>query len=386
MAEIHCRHFNGYKPCGLSEDCSQTCSHRDIPNRRIAIIQLEAMGSVLRATTLLPAILRKYPKVHVTWITKKPSDQLLLNNPLIDRLMTTSAEDLQSLSCLHFDAVFCLDKSLLSGGILKQMSFDTLFGFRIDARSGSAVPATAAAEELWQLGLSNQKKFFVNQKTEQQLMVEALELGPYCRDPYVMELSCLEWEVAQLRRKLWAPRGQKVLGLNTGCSAVIPYKKLSVDFHRRLIEHFSRRKDIKIVLLGGPEDTERNREIAYNLSHVILSPTQSGLRDGLCSVQACDVVVSGDSLGMHMAIALHKFVIAWFGPTCQQEVDLYDRGEKIISKAACSPCWKRYCDKKTMCYDMVDFDQVIAAIERGLLCESSLSKQLLSETSFFPSP
>ena len=47
-------------------------------------------------------------------------------------------------------------------------------------------------------------------------------------------------------------------------------------------------------------------------------------------MNACDIVVSGDSLGMHMAIGLKKWVVAWFGPTCHQEIDLYDRGAKFL--------------------------------------------------------
>ena len=50
----------------------------------------------------------------------------------------------------------------------------------------------------------------------------------------------------------------------------------------------------------------------------------------------CDVVISGDSLGMHMAIALSKHVVAWFGPTSPQEIDLYDRGVKLLADRLCT--------------------------------------------------
>src|SRR5690606_3919172 len=114
----------------------------------------------------------------------------------------------------------------------------------------------------------------------------------------------------------------------------------------------ARLRDSVIVLLGGREDREDHVEIARQTS-VILSPTDRGLRDGLISMGACDLVFSGDSLGLHMAIALRKWVVAWFGPTCEQEIDLYGRGVKLRTKAHCSPCWKRDCQQPVMCYDQV---------------------------------
>jgi heptosyltransferase-2 len=85
----------------------------------------------------------------------------------------------------------------------------------------------------------------------------------------------------------------------------------------------------------------------------------------MVSVAACDTVVSGDSLGMHLAIGLRKWTVAWFGPTCEQEIDLYGRGRKILSAASCGPCWKRSCARETMCYDLVSIDQLAEAALQG---------------------
>ena len=55
------------------------------------------------------------------------------------------------------------------------------------------------------------------------------------------------------------------------------------------------------------------------------------------------VVVTSDTLGMHLAIALKKKIVALFGPTCPQEIDLYDRGVKLFTSAPCAPCYKQTC-------------------------------------------
>jgi heptosyltransferase-2 len=358
-----CRFFNGYKPCGKNTDCCDACPSKNIPSSRILIIHLEALGAVLRSTALLAPIKRKFPNSHITWITQKPAEQLLLSNPLIDLVLNFEMGDILALQSLKFDATFCIDKSLKACALANQIQTELLYGFKT-SDAGAILPATDSAEELWSLGLSDQKKFFENEKTENQLICEALELGPYSKDHYLLKLSPSEKSESQKRREEWAPQKQTIIGINTGCSHVISYKKLSVEAHRLLIEKISEQTNFKIVLLGGKEDSARNALIAKDLD-VIQSPTEQGLRDGIISIEACDILVSGDSLGMHIGIALQKWSVAWFGPTCSQEIELYDHGIKVLSQAPCGPCWKRVCDKTSMCYDLVSTDELFTAIMQG---------------------
>lgn len=383
MAVIDCRHFNGYKPCSQisindkkNHKCDLNCSSKDVPQISILIIHLGALGAVVRSTSILRAIKRKYPSSMITWITDSPAHHLLRNHPIIDRVLVTNEPDLLQLGALQFEVGLVIDKSLKAIGILNRTSVDKVFGFQANPRNGAIIPATAAAEELWQLGLDNHKKFFENTKSEMQLILEALELGNFRRDEYWLPLTSAEEQESFLRREQWLQRRNKkqIIALNTGCSPVIPYKKLTVDYHRRLIARIlSEFPQAEIVLLGGPEDTDRNAQIAQGFP-IISSHTESGLRDGLISIAACDVVVTGDSLGMHMAISQKKQVIAWFGPTCAQEIDLYERGYKILAQSPCSPCWKRTCEKNIMCYDQVSLEEIINALES--CCANSLSGRL----------
>lgn len=340
----------------------------------------------MRSTSLLPAMARRYPGAHITWITKAPA--LLKHVEQIDRLLTLDSEDLLKLAALEFDVALVIDKSLVAEGLLRQTRVKEVRGFVTEPTHGAIVAASVAADELWQLGLSDHAKFFVNQKTEQQLVHEALELGPFTRDEYIVSFSDEEKSLRDVRRTLWSRGQAPIIGINTGCSGVLPHKKLSIEGHRQLLQLLQQHPVLSlspVVLLGGREDSERNEAIAPDHS-VILSPSTRGLRDGLVSVAACDLVVSGDSLGMHMAIGLGKWVVAWFGPSCAQEIDLYGRGRKILTQAPCSPCWKRDCHKAIMCYDQVDFAHVIGALEEGLQWHISSSKPPSPAISFSPSP
>lgn len=384
MYQTRCRHFSGYKPCSKNTECNEACPSRDIPEKYILIVHQEAIGAVLRSTALLPAIKRKYPSSHITWVTRSPSHHILKNNPHIDRILTTSNEDLLALEALRFDAGFVIDKDLSSVGIARRVPVKEIFGFLADPVNGALLPANEKAFELWELGVNNPKKFYENQKPETQLICEALEL-PYFRDSYSYFFTEAERVVVQKRYKTWSAGKRLVVGINTACSPKMNARKFTLDGHKELIKKLSKLgPKIQIVLLGGPTETDFNESLKGK--NVLLSPTTMGLRDGMMSVGACDVIISGDSLGMHMGIALKKWVIAWFGPTCHQEIDLFERGEKILTAAPCSPCWKRECEKPVMCYDQVSFDTIVAGVEKEWRKKFSLSKPRFSETSSSPFP
>ena len=378
MKYTQCKYFNGYKPCKKNPSCDNQCPHLFIPQISLLLVHLGEMGAVLRSTSLLHAIKRKFPSSQITWVTSPSAAPLLQNISLIDRILTTTTKDLLILKALEFEIGLCVDKSVEAVGIIKSTLCDFVYGFQINPSNGAILPATENANELWSLGLNDTKKFFINQKTETQLICEALELGPFQRDEYIVNLSEGEQQISEQRRQEWlqfktdsqiisqksiSNKQQPVIGINTGCGPVIPYKKLQISLVKQLIEKIQQKwPKSPLVLLGGPSETTINNEIAKQ-HQIISSPTEFGPRDGLMSLQACDIVITGDSLGMHMAIALKKWVIAWFGPTCSHEIDLYERGVRLQTKLTCGPCWKRSCQNSPLCNEQVEINEIIKAIE-----------------------
>lgn len=382
-----CRHFNGYKPCVKHSHCNASCPHFEIPKVSILIVHLGAMGAVVRSTALLAAIKRKYSSSFITWITEESTKPLLICNPMIDKVLSLSSRDLLILSGLKFDIGFFIDKSAELAGLIKLTQPLQQFGFTTQAENGAVIPLTDSAQELWDIGLDNHKKFFQNKKTEIQLIAEALEL-PYERDEYLVPLTTEEKALSQSRRKLWSQENKKILiGLNTGASGVIPNKTITNEMWIKIIAQLTTKlntisTDFQLVLLGGgKEDHSRNEIIvqqsALSFFPVILSPALKGLRDGLCSVNAMDIVITSDSLGMHMAIACRKYVVAWFGPTCSQEIDLFDRGVKVVSSMKCSPCWNRNCLVAEPCNQSLDIEMIVKSVIASPLLQSKFYHEKL---------
>ena len=81
-------------------------------------------------------------------------------------------------------------------------------------------------------------------------------------------------------------------------------------------------------------------------------------------MQRCDVLVTGDTMALHVAIALDVPCVVLFGPTCQQEIDLYGRGEKLRTSLPCSPCYARRCNESPNCMDDISVERVWSAVAR----------------------
>jgi heptosyltransferase-2 len=81
-------------------------------------------------------------------------------------------------------------------------------------------------------------------------------------------------------------------------------------------------------------------------------------------IAGCASLVTTDSLGMHLAIAMKKPVLALFGPTPQWEVDFYGRGRWLAPPPgdfACAPCRSPTCSNPIHCMAALPVERVLSA-------------------------
>ena len=361
-AKHDCKYFNGYKPCEFKRICNG-CSHYEPMGKRLLVVHLGAMGAVLASTAILPVLKKKYPRSQISWLTEKASLPLLENNPFIDRLLCFDNDSVSALLSEKFDYLLSADKESGPASLASRLKATQKHGFGW-SEQGNVLPLSERARYSFELGLDDELKFKRNTKSLPQLFTELGGLR-WRGEEYVLELSSEERAAGEeYRRRKGIKAGDFVVGFNTGCAELFPYKKLSLKRHVEVIRLLLREvKGVKVLLLGGRSETRRNREIAAPFrGKVIQTPTEEGLRAGIVYEDCCHLVVSGDSLGMHIAIALRKLVVAWFGLTCEQEIELYGRGEKLLSEVSCRPCWRRECEEKVKCFDKVSAQDIVKAI------------------------
>lgn len=357
-----CRHFQGEKPCKFK--CEGGCQHFEAFGTRILIIKLGATGDVLRTTPILRELKTKFPDSHITWIVEPISAPLLKSNPMIDRVLAPNFETLSRLHVEEFDWMLCLDKVEAATSLAMLSRATEKRGFGLTPQ-GTLTILNPQAEFALLMGVSDHLKFHENQKAYQQIVFEAVGFG-YRNHRYVLEL---EADAQGWARSFYANHGlnSPVVGLNTGAGTGFAGKAWRVEKWAALARRAQNELGAKVLLLGGPQERERNAEIVARAADAVVdSGTSNTLPQFIALVDGCDAIVTGDTTGMHVAIARQVPTVALFGSTCAQEIDLYGRGEKIVAGVECAPCYLKKCPIGEICLDDIKFEDVFAALSRQL--------------------
>jgi heptosyltransferase-2 len=186
---------------------------------------------------------------------------------------------------------------------------------------------------------------------------------------YVFELADDEIRAGQRQlAALGVSAGRPLIGLNTGAGGRWPLKQWREDGYLELIGRISRSYDVQFVLLGGPGERDRNERLSAAAPVRLFDPgCDNPVRHFAAMLGQCDVVVTGDTLAMHLALALRRRTVILFGPTSAPEIDTYDLGEKVVPDMACLSCYKNSCDFVPNCMELISTDMVEAAVIRQLV-------------------
>jgi ADP-heptose:LPS heptosyltransferase len=359
-----CRFFMGDRPCVWHKTTGVLCrcDHYEPIDERILIIKLDAMGDVLRTTALLPALAAAHPRAAITWITRRESKPLLDRNPYISEVVSYGEDALIQLDARTFDRVINLDAGKNSSALATAAKAPRKDGFVLDQR-GYVQPTNAAARRWLEMGVFDDLKR-QGTRTYQDLMADIIGLAG-CPHRYVLVLTDQEraGAVSQLRR-LGVDFTRPVVGLNTGAGSRWELKQWREDGYLELINRLARRHDAQFVLLGGPEERERHERLRAANPLLIDVGCDNPVRHFAALVGACDVVVTGDTLAMHLSLALGRRTIVLFGPTSSTEIEMYGLGEKVVPQMDCLSCYKMTCDFVPNCMDLITTDMVEAAVER----------------------
>jgi ADP-heptose:LPS heptosyltransferase len=342
-----CKKFSGYKPCISYENClengCQMDSHDNRMGTKFLIISLGGLSNVLLNTSILRSIKNKFPESTIYWLTTEKQKPLLENNQYIDGIYFWNEMERMILRSMKFDYLLNAEKSINVCAFANEINANTKKGFLFNS-DGQVIPADEDALYEYKLGIDDNLKFKENKKSKVQIIHKTFGLE-YKNEEYVYNFTEQELKlIDDFKRQVHFDRTKFYIGFNTGSSLKFPDKKMTLGQHIYLINELLKNDYMRVVLLGGKEDTERNLEIydafdSETQKKIIYTPTNLGLRSGASFMNIPDVVITGDSFGMHIAIALKKYVIAWFGITPPMEVELYKRGAKIIPEATQTPAY-----------------------------------------------
>ncbi len=360
-----CRLYLGDRPCCWGGECDG-CAHYQPMGTRLLIIKLAAAGDVLRTTSILEPLKRKYPQSHVTWVTDANALPLIALNPYIDRAVAFEFDVTLTLIAQRFDVVICLDKEPRAGALMNIATADHKLGFGL-SEWGTTEPASGGAQYDLHLGLSDERKFNENERTYPEIFCEIAEVD-YAGEPYLLVLPDESIEYASKFVDAISP-ATPLVGLNVGAGRVFANKAWTRSGHAALVERITNDLGGTGLILGGSDEQEAIADIVSLSKGVGIAGGHHTLMDFAAIVGRLDALVTGDTMALHIAVALGVPTVALFGPTAHQEIDLFARGSKVVSTADCAPCYRRSCDVSPSCMDTIGVAEVFAALVETLESE-----------------
>jgi heptosyltransferase-2 len=264
--------------------------------KQTLIIKLGALGDVIRTTPLLRVL-----EGEITWATSTLAMPLLKNNPLITNL---SAMDEPGFNLGHnFDLVINLEDDLPAAKVASAAASGNIVGPYLN---DSGVTYNAFSSEWFDMSLSSRYGRQIadglkmrNRKTYQEMVFSALGISFSGEDP-VLTLPL---------HKSVAPN---LVGIEQRAGGVWPNKR------------WNRYEELagRLEASGFRTKFFRQRESVIDYAD---------------DINECEYVICGDTLAMHIALALGKRVVALFTCTSPYEIYGYDRLGKVVS-----PLLERY--------------------------------------------
>jgi heptosyltransferase-2 len=343
----------------------------------ILVIKTAALGDVLRTTSILPGLHERYEEAAITWLTAPGAVDLLRTHPMIQRIDTVDSGSVPGvdaavarLASTHWSRVISLDDEPLLARIATRVPSRRLTGMY--ERADGAIRYTPDSAPWNDMGLLSvygkeaaDRLKVQNEVSHPRLLADFLGIRPGAPELHLPAASlgfgrAFSERTGLRQRKL-------VIGLNAGAGGRWEGKQLPVDRSVELLAAIDRDRggEVSFLVLGGPSEEARNREILAGLARdssgvrAIDAGTSNGLLDFAALVGQCDLVISSDSLALHLCIALGVRVVAFFAPTSAAEIELYGRGEKVRSTAPDYCSYTREADNRT-----ITVERLLEAVRR----------------------
>ena len=318
---------------------------------KILIIKFAAIGDVLRTTPILYSLKKRYPRAQIWWLTEEVSYGVLSGNKFINKLLLYNKSNIDKLKNEYFDVLINLDKDKRALEATMDIPADTKKGFG-KGRRGKLIALDVDSSYAYRLGIDDELKFKKNKKTYQQISFEQIG-SRFNGEGYVYKNGARHH-----KKRCLAPFLS--VGIVTGSGKTFAGKKLPFSSYVKIIEGLLKYHGIQVVLLGGPEEKKTNKKLAKLFKGSIIDSGCDNTIDQFAGIiNNCDVIITGDTLTMHLGIALNKYIVVFFGSTAANEIELYGKGVKMVPQIKCSPCYKKKCPINEKCMQLIQPQDII---------------------------
>ena len=351
MFKHNCKYFLADKPCKHHKQSGATCNTCEFfsrVNKRILIIKLGSSGDVLRTTCILKGLRDKYKDAMIWWLTLPESASLLSNNPLIDRTLEYGFGSYTELAVNKFDVLINLDIDRKSASLATLITADTKLGFGMSAE-GQIVALNPEAQAWLSMSLDDGLKR-KNDSTFQCHMNKIINIDKHSSRPIlILSKSELEEGKESLSRAR-LDDNLPLVGFNLEAGNRWP-KAWPREHFLELAKMLSKHCKANILLLRAPGTTLDKSFL--ELKGVADAGAYTNVRRFASIIAHLDLLITADTLAMHISFAFNKKTVVLFGPTASQEIDVFGDGKKIKTPLSCGCCYNTTCDVLPNCMESI---------------------------------
>ena len=334
------------------------------PKVRILVLKLGALGDVVRTSYILPGLHERFgPGTHITWVTAPAALPILRFNPYVSELVSTdrfsTSATIHSLKSATYDWVLSFDDEVESCGIATQVRTERISGAFEDS---GKIQYTEDTHEWFDMGLisrfgkarADELKI---QNTHSHDAIFARMLGIRIEKPVFFNDPKSEALSATMLQAL--PR--KIVGLNLGAGKRWPSKSLRLDEAIRLIGQL-KASGATCVLLGGKDDAAYLDEVASRREIEVIRDLP--LEEFAGVIRCLDLLITSDTLALHLAIAQSVPTLSYYAPTSLPEINTFGTGTKIASLSPDYCSYRPDADNSTITAERL-FPEALALLAKG---------------------
>jgi lipopolysaccharide heptosyltransferase II len=330
------------------------------PAKSILVIRMSGIGDVLWTTPLLSNLRLAYPDAHIAYVVRSGSAFVLENNPDVDEIIRFEDESiryqlgfLRRLRKKHFELsidLICSPATAIqsvASGARVRIGFDFRVRERLYTERLSAREANHGHEVEFNL-----------------YVLRVMGIPERSR--------ALVWSVSEQERVRAAAIWQELgLAYNTPVIALIPTggypsKKWPLAHWRELVAD-PRLDGLRFLVFWGNESERRDAgQIAAESPRVAVAPAGT-LREAAALMDLCAAAVGNDSGPTHIATALGKPVVMFYGPSDPKSQGPWsERAEILRIDDVEQRCCRRLDCPDPVCMTGIGSDRAVTALQRAL--------------------
>jgi lipopolysaccharide heptosyltransferase I len=338
--------------------------------RRILMIKPSSPGDIIHALPVLHALRSRYPSAHIAWLVASGFADLIACDPALDEVIQFDRRRFgrigRSLSVTR-DFIQFLRR-------LRAQRFDLVIDLQGLFRSGFLAWCTGAKSRIGPVRAREMSWFFYTDRIPLDARSQHAADANYNLarvlgfEETPMDFTiCVSQDDREKARALLREAGIT----SKPCIVLVPgtrwqTKCWPAERFGQLAARLQHQTGLKSVLVGGPDDCAAgDAAVAASLGAATNLCGRTSLRQLAALIHRAALVVTADSMPMHMAAALDRPLVALFGPTNPSRTGPYGRKADVLQlHLDCSPCYLRrlaQCQHQHACMQGLDVEQVASA-------------------------